>query len=154
MIVGATDSTLGDVHPTPRSSAEMSGPELLANMTATVLRGIGLRYPGSWVTPTTIALLALIVCLAGVRLGTIEVAVLGAGLLVAWSVATQLTFDSGTLLDYTDPIASLLLATGGTMAVGLRADRQERNRLRTQYAAGVSGLVERVLDTTGHGRWS
>jgi hypothetical protein len=93
--------------------------------------GIPLRYPGSWITPTTTVLLALIVCLAGVRLGTIEIAVLGAGLLVAWSVATQLTFNSGTLLEYTDPIASLLLAPGGTMAVGLRADRQERNRLRT-----------------------
>jgi hypothetical protein len=96
VIVGAADSTLGDVHPTPMSSAEMSGPELLANMNAMVLRGIPLRYPGSWVTPATIALPALIVCLAGVRLGTIEVAVLGAGLLVAWSIATQLTFDSAS----------------------------------------------------------
>ncbi len=149
VIVGATDSTLGDVHPTPMSSAEMSGPELLANMTASVLAGIPLRYPGAWLTPATVALLALIVCLAGVRLGTIEVALLGLGLLVAWSVATQLTFDSGTLLDYTDPIAALALATGGTMAVGLRAERQERNRLRTQFAAGASGLVERVLQTGG-----
>ncbi len=149
VIVGATDSTLGDVHPTPMSSAEMSGPELLANMTATVLAGIPLRYPDAWLTPATVALLALIVCLAGVRLGTIEVALLGVGLLVAWSVATQLMFDDGTLLDYTAPIVSLLLAAGGTMAVGLRADRQERNRLRTQFAAGASGVVEGVLGSSG-----
>ncbi len=149
VIVGATDSTLGDNHPTPMSSTEMSGPELLANMTATVLAGIPLRYPGAWLTPAAVVVLALIVCLAGARLGTIEVALLGVGLLIAWSVATQLTFDSGTLLDYTAPIASLLLATGGTMAVGLLAERQERNRLRMQFAAGASGLVERVLDTSG-----
>ena len=39
-------------------------------------------------------------------------------MLVLWSLAAQLAFDSGTLLDYSDPAASLLLATGGTVLVG------------------------------------
>ena len=34
-------------------------------------------------------------------------------MLALWSLATQLAFDSGAVLDYSDTLAALLLATTG-----------------------------------------
>jgi serine/threonine protein kinase/CHASE2 domain-containing sensor protein len=151
VIVGASDSTLGDVHVTPTSGTEMSGPELLANMTGSVLHRLPLRYSPSWATTLLIALLALSVSLAGLRLGTIGVALTGLGALLIWSIATQLVFDAGTIVDYADPTASLFLATSGTMGIGLLADSRERRRLRNLFAADAGGVVEQVLQgPSGH----
>ena len=47
-----------------------------------------------------IVLLALLVCVAGMRFGTLGVALAGLGTLVLWTLSAQLAFDSGTLLDY------------------------------------------------------
>ncbi len=152
VIVGASAPSLQDVHHTPTSgSAPMAGPELLANSAATVLAGIPLRAPPGWVTVLLIALLALLVSLAGIWLGTLGVALAGLGILALWSLATQLAFDSGALLDYSDPAASLMLATGGTVVLGLWAERRERRRLRNLFAAGATSVVEEVLDPSGPG---
>jgi CHASE2 domain-containing sensor protein len=150
VIIGPSSPSLQDLHETPTSSGtEMSGPELLANATATVLNGIPLRDPAGWVTPALIVLLALSICVAGLRLGTLGVALAGVGIFALWSLATQLTFDSGTLLDYSDPAASLVLATGGTVIVGLWADSRERRRLRNLFAADATGFVDQVLHPSG-----
>jgi serine/threonine protein kinase len=53
------------------------------------------------------------------------------------------------LLDYGDPAASLMLATSGTVLVGLRADSRERRRLRNLFAADSASVVEEVLRTSG-----
>ena len=113
VIVGATSSAIiQDVHETPTSSGtQMSGPEFLANAAATVLDGIPLRDASASLTTLLIVALALAICLVAVRVGTIGVALAGFGLLVLWSLAAQLAFNSGTLLDYSDPAASLVLAT-------------------------------------------
>ncbi len=149
VIVGASAPSLQDIHQTPTGGAPMAGSEILANAAATVLAGVPLREPSGWVTLLLIVLLALLVSLAGMRLGTLGVALLGAGALVLWAVATQLAFDSGALLDFSDPAASLMLATGGTVLVGLWADRRERTRLRNLFAADSAAVVEEVLHPTG-----
>jgi CHASE2 domain-containing sensor protein/predicted Ser/Thr protein kinase len=150
VIVGASAPTLQDLHQTPTSgSSPMAGDEVLANETATVLAGIPLRKSSNLVTVLLIVLLALLVCAAGLRLGTLGVALAGLGALALWTLATQLAFDSGTLLDYSDPAASLLLATGGTVLVGLWADGRERRRLRNLFAADASAVVEEVLHSSG-----
>ena len=128
----------------------MAGDEVLANETATVLTGIPLRKASGLATVLLIVLLALLVCGAGLRLGTLGVALAGLGTLVLWSLAAQLAFNSGTLLDYSDPAASLLLAAGGTVLVGLWADSRERRRLRDLFAADSTAVVEEVLHSTGH----
>ena len=96
-----------------------------------------------------IVLLALLVWVAGLRLGTLGVALAGLGVFALWTLSTQLAFDSGTVLDYSDPVASLLLATGGTVLVGLWADSRERRRLRNLFAADATAVVEEVLAPPG-----
>jgi CHASE2 domain-containing sensor protein len=149
-IVGASAPTLQDLHQTPVSgSAPMSGPEVLANEVTTVLAGIPLRAPPGAVTILLIALLALLVPLAGLRLGTLAVVLTGVGVLVTWSLATQLAFDSGSQLDYLDPVAALALATLGTALVGLWSDSRERRQLRDLFAADSRAVVEGVLHPSG-----
>ncbi len=149
VIVGASAAKLQDLHQTPVSGTPMAGPEVEANQVATVLEGIPLRRPPETTTVLLIVLLALLVPLAGIRLGTIGVVAVGLGALPAWAVATQIAFDSGTQLDFSDPAAALLLATLGTALVGLRADSRERRRLRTLFAADTAAVVEGVLGPAG-----
>ncbi len=150
VIVGAGATSLQDLHQTPASGgAPMAGTELLANTTSTVLRGLPLRDAPGWVAALLIAAGVLLPCIAAVRLGALGVALTGLALLAAWSVAAQLAFDSGTVLDYSDPAAALLLATAGTAIVGLWFDNRERRRLRELFAAGAAGVVEDVLRPSG-----
>jgi CHASE2 domain-containing sensor protein len=149
VIVGASASTLQDLHQTPTSGSPMAGPEVLANEVTTVLAGIPLREPSSAVTVLLIVLFAFLVPLAGIRLGTLGVVLVGIGALALWSVATQIAFGSGAQLDYSDPAAALLLATVGTAIVGLRADSRERRRLRSLFAADSAAVVEGVLHPAG-----
>ncbi len=150
VIVGASLPSLQDLHQTPMSgSSLMVGNEILANEATTVLAGIPLRNASSLVTVLLILLLALAVCVAGLRLGTLGVALAGVGVFALWTLSAQLAFDSGTLLDYSDPAASLLLATGGTGIVGLWADSRERRRLRNLFAADSASVVEEVLRPAG-----
>ncbi len=39
-----------------------------------------------------------------------------------WSLAMQLAFNSGTMLDYSDPLLALTLGAGGTIALGMWSD--------------------------------
>jgi serine/threonine protein kinase len=126
----------------------MSGPEVQAEAISTVLSGFPLRSPSPGITDLLIVVLALLVPLAGLRLGTLGVGLTGVGVLALWSLATQLAFDSGTVLDYSDPLASLLLATAGTVAFGAWADDRERSRLRSLFAGGGE-VVEQVLQAGG-----
>ena len=127
----------------------MPGSEIIANAAASVLHGLPLRDASEAATVLTIVLLALLVCLAGLWLGTLGIAAAGICLLIGWSIAAQLAFNSGTILDYSDPAASLLLASGGAVLVGLWAERRETRRLREAFAAD-SGFVEEVLRPSGH----
>jgi CHASE2 domain-containing sensor protein/predicted Ser/Thr protein kinase len=152
VIIGASSTSLQDLHQTPVSgSAPMPGPEVLANESATVLGGIPLRRASIALTLTIIALLSLLVPLAGVRLGTLGVALAGLGLLIAWSLCAQIVFDSGTQLDFADPAASLVLATGGAALVGMRTDAMERRRLRARFAASEPAVVRDVLEGSMRG---
>jgi CHASE2 domain-containing sensor protein len=147
VVVGATAPVLQDLHSTAAGSP-MSGPEVQAQAISTVLSNFPLRSPPEGVTVLLILVVALLVPAAGVRFGTLGVALVSVGILCLWSVATQLAFDSGAVLDYSDPLASLLLATGGTVILGLWADSRERRRLRTLFAAG-GAVVEQVLRPAG-----
>jgi CHASE2 domain-containing sensor protein len=149
VIVGASATKLQDLHQTPVSGAPVSGPEVQANQVATVLEGIPLRQPPDSTTVLLVVLLALLVPLAGMRLGTIGVVLTAIGVLLAWSVATQVAFDAGSQLDYAYPLAALFLATLGTALIGLWTEGRERKRLRTLFAAGSSPIVEGVLRPAG-----
>jgi CHASE2 domain-containing sensor protein len=145
VIVGASAPSLNDLHQTATGSVPMTGSEIWANEAATALSGIPLREPAAWVTVFLIVGLALLPACAGLRLGTLGVALYGAGILILWALATQLAFNSGSVLDFSDPAAALMLATGGSVLVGLREDSRERARLRNLFAADSTAVVDEVL---------
>ena len=151
VLIGATAPVLQDIHSTAVGSP-MSGPEVQADAISTALAGFPLRSPTGIVTVLLIVLLALLVPLAGVRFGTLGACLTGLGFLCLWSLAAQLAFDSGTVLDYSDPLAALLLAAAGTVILGMWADSRERRRLRGLFAANAGGIVEQVLHRPGERR--
>jgi len=148
VVVGATAPVLQDLHSTAAGSP-MPGPEVQGEAIATALAGFPLRSPSGVVTGLIIVMLALLAPLAGIRLETVGVCLVGVGVLALWSVATQLAFNSGTVLDYSDPLAAVVLATGGTALLGMWSDSRERQRLRELFAANDRGLVEQVLHVPG-----
>src|ERR1039458_5875876 len=151
VVVGATAPVLQDMHSTAVGSP-MSGPEVQADAISTALAGFLLRSPSGVITVLLIVMLAVLVPLAGVRLGTLGACLTGLGVLCLWSVATQLAFDSGTVLDYSDPLAALLVGAAGTVMLGMWADSRERQRLRSMFAANAGEIVEQVLHRPGERR--
>jgi len=151
VVVGATAPVLQDLHSTAAGSP-MSGPEVQGEAITTALAGFPLRSPSGVVTGLIIVMLALLVPLAGMRLETMAVCLAGVGVIALWSVATQLTFDSGVVLDYSDPLLALSLGTGGVAILGMWQDSRERRRLRMLFAAGSSAIVEQVLHVPGERR--
>jgi CHASE2 domain-containing sensor protein/predicted Ser/Thr protein kinase len=145
VVIGATAPSLQDLH-TTSVGGPMSGPEVQANAIATVLGGFPLRSPEPAVTVILIIALALIVPLVGLRLGTLGAAVVAFVVLCCWSLATQLVFNAGVVLDYSDPLASLVVGTTGTVLIAMWADTRERKRLREAFAADAEDLVEHVLN--------
>jgi CHASE2 domain-containing sensor protein/predicted Ser/Thr protein kinase len=148
VVVGATAPVLQDVHATAAGSP-MSGPEVQADAISTALAHFPLRSPSGVVTVLLILILAFLVPLSGVRLGTLGTCVAGLATLGLWSLATQLSFNSGAVLDYSDPLAALVFSAAGTVMLGIWADGRERQRLRGLFAADAGGLVEQVLGTQG-----
>lgn len=148
VVIGATAPVLQDIHAT--TVGEMSGPEIQAQAIGTVLTGFPLRSPPTLTTVLLICLLALAIPAVALRFGTLPCLVGGLVLAALWSLATQLAFDWGAVLDYSDPLASLALGCAGSLLVTLSADSRERKRLRTAFAAaGAGALVEEVLHAPG-----
>ncbi len=148
VVVGATAPVLQDMHATAAGSP-MSGPEVQADAISTALENFSLRSPSGVVTVLLILMLAFLVPLSGVRLGTLGTCVAGLATLILWSLATQLSFDSGTVLNYSDPLAAIAFSAAGTVMLGIWADGRERRRLRDLFAADAGGVVEQVLGTHG-----
>ncbi|HST54392.1 MAG TPA: serine/threonine-protein kinase [Solirubrobacteraceae bacterium] len=144
VVVGATAPVLQDVHRVALGG-EMPGPEAQAEAISTALRDFPLRDPPTWVATLTILLLAALAPLAAARFGTLGVAVAGAVVLGVWSLGAQLAFNRGAVLDYSDPLVSLLLATAGAGVLALWEERRERHRLRMLFAADATAVVEGVL---------
>jgi CHASE2 domain-containing sensor protein len=144
VVVGATAPVLQDEHAASTGSP-MSGPEVQANAIDTVLRGFPLRSASEAVTILSILLLALLAPLAALRFETLGVTLVGLGALVAYTLATQLAFDAGVVLEYSGPLVALVVGTGGSVIRGMYFDARERKRLRMQFAAGEPSVVEQVL---------
>jgi CHASE2 domain-containing sensor protein len=145
VVVGATAPALQDLHATAAGSP-MAGPEVQAEAISTALAGLPLRSPAGAATVLLIVAFALLAPLAALRLETVGVVAIALLALAAWTLSAQLAFDAGTVLDYSDAVAALALGAGGTVVLGMWAERRERNRLRMLFAGGQSAVIERVLD--------
>jgi len=151
VVIGATAPVLQDTH-TTAAGGPMAGPEVQADAVSTVLNGFPLRSAPGVVTILLIVGLALLVPFAAVRLGAARACLIGLAAVVGWAAATQLDFDSGTVLDFTDPMAALLLGIGGTFVLAAWYENREHRRLRLQFASGQTALVEQVLHAPGQRR--
>jgi adenylate cyclase len=154
VIIGATASTLQDLHSTATSGAAgsanlMSGSELVANEAATTLAGIPLRDGAGWVNILLIIVLGCAAPLIGAR-GWVLRALIGALAVAAlYAVAVQLTFNSGWIISFIDPLFALLVGIVGTLAVVYLTEAFERQYARTLFSRFVPpGVVDEVLKRT------
>jgi len=144
VVIGATAAVLQDLH-TTAAGAPMPGPEVQADAIATVLAHFPLRSPSGLLSVVAIVLMAFAIPLVGLRLGTLGIVLSTLGVLGVWCLTAQLAFDSGTVLDFSDPLAALVLGGGATMMAGIWADGRERRRLRELFAADAEGVVQLTL---------
>jgi adenylate cyclase len=150
VIVGASAPELQDLHSTPTSGAEeMDGPEIQADAAATTLAGIPLRNGPGWLNVALIVLFGAGLPLASIRIRLWRA--VGAALVLAalFTVATQLAFDSGTIIAFTYPLLALVLAIVATLTIVLLGEAFERQHARDIFARFVPpGVVDEVLART------
>ncbi|MFL5884501.1 MAG: CHASE2 domain-containing protein [Thermoleophilaceae bacterium] len=142
VVVGASASTLQDLHPTPTSRHElMSGAEVQANAIWTALHANPLRDAPGWLGTLAIALLALLVPLLRARLSlgwTLAGAAVGGA---AYLVAAQLAFDGGLVVEVVAPCVALLVGTVGGVVASFLGEHRDR-RILSRYGA----LLERTVE--------
>jgi CHASE2 domain-containing sensor protein/tRNA A-37 threonylcarbamoyl transferase component Bud32 len=164
VVVGPTAPIFQDIHRSPVGAA-MSGPEIQADAIVTALAGFPLRGASSVLITVTLLGLGLLVPIlwlsirwaspsrtdenpdvfAGVDPNTVMIVAIGLLTAVGWSVGTQVAFDNGTVLDYTDGLLSIACATGLVWALLSIVARRERLRVRRLFAAASPEIVDRVL---------
>ena len=164
VVVGPTAPVLQDIHQTPVGAA-MAGSEIQADAIATALDGFPLRDVSTLTTAIVLLGLGLIVpllaivprwawrrstgrgagALAGLAPDTMAVLGIGAVAAVGWSVAAQVAFDDGAVLDYADGLLAIALATAAVWVLAEALDRRERRRLRRLFAASSPEVVAQVL---------
>ena len=69
--------------------------------------------------------------------GPIRAAIYGALAAVIFAVGVQLAFNSGTIVSFLYPLASLLLGVTGAMAISLVLGAFERERVRDVFSRFV-----------------
>jgi adenylate cyclase len=148
VVVGATAPSLQDVHPTSVSGDQfMYGVEIHANAISTILRDFPLREVAGWVTVALILLLGALGPLIAIRFGPLRAAVIGLALAGLYLAFVQLAFNSGVIVDFVYPEASLALGVVGALGVALVLDAFERERVRDIFSRFVpEPVVDEVLE--------
>ena len=149
VIVGATAPILQDLHATATSPG-MPGPEVWANATATLLRGVPLTEAPGWLDVALILLLGLAVPLVSLRLRQWR-SLLGAlALAIVFTFATQIAFNSGLITAYVYPLLALAIGTLGTLAVLYVGETMERARVHDLFSRFVpADVVDQVVASAG-----
>jgi adenylate cyclase len=150
VVVGATASVLQDIHATSTDSS-MPGPEIQVNAISTAMRGFPLRGIGTLWDVVLIVCLGFVVPLASLR--TRPFFALGTGLLFAAIFIPGVlivAFDSGRVASFVYPLAALILATFGSVAVHYIVTAFEKERVRDVFSRFVpETVVDQVLATAG-----
>jgi adenylate cyclase len=147
VVVGATAPSLQDVHPTSVSGDEfMYGVEIHANAISTLLRDFPLREVPGWVTVALILLFGAVGPLIAVRFGPLRAAFIGLALAGLYAAFVQLVFNSGVIVGFLYPQASLALGMVNALAVTLVLNAFERERVRDLFSRFVpEPVVDEVL---------
>ncbi len=111
------------------------------NAIDTLLRGIPLRSSAGWLSVLLIILAGLIVPASALRLTGLRWLGVPLAYLIAYAVAAQLVFDSGTILPVAAPALALFVGFLGTLAVAYATDVRDRRRLHAAFARFVPPQV-------------
>jgi adenylate cyclase len=148
VIVGATSHILQDIHASATSEG-MSGPEIWANATSTLIRRVPLKDGPAWLNLALIIVLGSVVPFGSVGVRPRRSLISGLGLAVVFALATQFAFDGGVIVSFVDPMLALSLGTLSTLAVVYLSETIERERTRELFARFVPGeVVDQVLART------
>lgn len=150
VIVGATSPILQDLHPTATSgSGVMPGPEIWANATATLLKGIPLKDVGGGLNLLVIVLLGALTPLSSLRVPPWRALADALVAAVVFTVVTQLAFDSGWIVSYVYPLVALALGTLGTLGILYLSEAIERQRTHDIFSRFVpADVVDQVMART------
>lgn len=149
VIVGATSHILQDIHASA-TSAGMPGPEIWANATATLLRGIPLRNAPGWLNLLVILTIGLVVPLGSLRLRQWRSLLDALALAVVFTIAVQVAFNSGLIVTFVYPLLALAVGTLGTLAVLYIGETIERARVHDLFARFVpADVVDQVVASAG-----
>ncbi len=147
VIVGATSPILQDIHATPTSEI-MPGPEIWANATSTLLRGVPLTNAPTWVDVVLIVLLGIAAPLGSLRVARWRALVDAIALAFVFTIATQIAFNTGWIWTFVYPLLALAIGTLGTLAVLYVGEAIERERVRDVFSRFVPGdVVDQVLES-------
>jgi CHASE2 domain-containing sensor protein len=151
VVIGVSDPTLQDVHPTPVTNGElMSGAEVQANAIWTAIHGLPLRSAPALVGVLAIVLLGGAAPLLLLRLGVFRGLLLCAVAGVLYAVACQLAFDQGTLMLFTYPLAALVLGAVGGVGLSYASERDAREaagRYSAELEQAVQARTRELRDT-------
>lgn len=148
VIVGATAPILQDVHATATSEG-MPGPEIWANATATLLKGIPLKDVGGGLNLLVIVLLGALTPLSSLRVRPWRALLDALAAAVVFTVVTQLLFNSGWIVSYVYPLLALAIGTLGTLAILYLSEAIERQRTHDLFSRFVpADVVDQVMART------
>jgi adenylate cyclase len=150
VIIGASAPVLQDVHNSATSgSRPMSGSEILANASVTLLHGVPLRTAPGWLNILLVLILGAAVPLAGLQAGRWRTLLDAVALAVVFTIAVQVAFNSGLIVSFVYPMLALALGTLGTLGVLYVRETLERERIRAVFSRFVpDDVVEEVLART------
>ncbi|HEY5286762.1 MAG TPA: adenylate/guanylate cyclase domain-containing protein [Solirubrobacteraceae bacterium] len=148
VVVGATAPILQDIHPTA-TSGDMPGPEIWANATATLLRGISLRGVGGGLNLLLIVLMGALTPLSSLRVRPWRALADALAAAILFTVLTQILFNSGWIVSFVYPLLALALGTLGTLAILYLSEAIERQRTRDVFSRFVpADVVDQVMART------
>jgi adenylate cyclase len=150
VIVGATAPVLQDLHPTATSgSGVMPGPEIWANATATLLKGIPLKDVGGGMNLLLIVLMGALTPLSSLRVRPWRALADALAAAVIFTLLTQLLFNSGWIVSFVYPLLALSLGTLGTLAILYLSEAIERQRTHDVFSRFVpADVVDQVMART------
>ncbi len=128
----------------------MSGPEIQANATETILRGGPLRD-----APTALNILLILLLAVGAPLGALQVralrSLIGALALTAvYLLAAQVAFQAGLIITVVYPLLALAVGIVGSLMVLYLFEAIERERVRSIFSRFVPAeVVDQVLARAG-----
>jgi adenylate cyclase len=150
VIVGAIAPIFQDLHLAATSGKHvMPGPEIWANATATLLKGIPLKDVGGGLNLLLIVLMGALTPLSSLRVRPWRALVDALAAAVVFTVLAQLMFNSGWIVSFVYPLLALALGTLGTLAILYLSEAIERQRTHDVFSRFVpADVVDQVMART------